>query len=166
MQTEKGIKSILTVVILVSIILCVTVIIGIYMNDRWKKMRNIRRNADLQQVIKAIDMYTLENNGNLPANETNYEWDSSFDPANSNQTLFKTLREKKLLSTVFDPVNNKDYQYRYHKFQKGEYGCDRAFAIFQVTSFEGSSANIGSGSCPERDFTKEAPNGYTIQWFE
>ncbi|HNV97271.1 MAG TPA: hypothetical protein PKL13_03055 [bacterium] len=166
MSTEKDTKSLFLIFVLVFMILCATVMVGIYMNNRWKRMRDIRRRGDLQQIIKVIDMYALENNGNLPENETNYEWDSSFDPKSSNQILFKTLKEKKLLSTVFDPVNNKDYQYRYHKFQKGEYGCDRSFAIFQVTSFEDSSENIGSGSCPERDFTKEAPNGFTIQWFE
>jgi hypothetical protein len=165
MQTEKSIKSLLTVVTLVSLILCATIMIGIYTNSRWKRIRDVRRVADAQQIIKAIEFYILDF-GQLPENETQDEWDSSFDPGNSNQTLFKSLREKKLLSQVFDPVNNNAFNYRYHKFKAGEYGCSRTFAIFQITSFEGRGDNIGSGFCPDRDFTKEAPNGFTVQWFE
>ena len=60
---------------------------------------------------------------------------------------------------------NRDAKYTV-RFEKGEYGCERPFAIFQVVNFETLVADNGEGACPERNFVLEAPNGYTIQWFE
>lgn len=165
MEKEKSVKSALMIFFLTIILFCVVIIVGTYMNNRWKKMRDIRRSADVQQVIKVMEVYQ-SNYNKLPDNETRDDWDKSYDPKTSNQTLFKTLRDANLISPIFDPVNNEQFLYKYHKFDAGEYGCDRAFAIFQIVSFEEKVNNIGSGFCPDRDFTKEAPNGYTIQWFE
>lgn len=165
MYTGKHINSVLSTVFLIIIVICSIIILGAYMNDRWKKIRDIRRRGDVQQVIKVVEFYKLRYNS-LPDNETENDWDSSYDPDNNNQTLFKTLREKKLLSHIFDPKNNEEYHYRYHKFESGEYGCNRTFAIFQVTSFEEDVYNHGKCECPERNFIDEAPNGFTYQWFE
>lgn len=165
MNQEKSINSLLSLIFIIIIVICGIVILGVYMNDRWKTMRDIRRQADLQIVVKAIDMYYL-NNGKLPDNSTNNQWDSSYDLENNNQTLFKALRNEKLLSPIFDPKNNEEYQYRYHKFRRGEHGCDRTFAIFQITKFETEVDDHGSGECLSKNFVLDIPNGYTYMWFE
>ncbi len=140
--------------------------LGLYMIDKWERIRDLQRQTDARYVRNVVDMYLL-NYDFLPENETGYDWDYSYNiKTNQVSILFNNLREKKIISPIFDPMNNSKYHYKYHKFKAGEYGCDRAFAIFQVSSFEGKIANHGSGSCPEKDFVKDAPNGYTIQWFE
>jgi len=68
-------------------------------------------------VKKAINFYSLDKNY-LPPNETEREWDSSYDPGNNHQTLFKTLREEELLSHIFDPKNDLEHNYKYHRFRK------------------------------------------------
>ena len=162
---EKNTNSLLSIIFIIIIVICGMIILGIYMDDRWRKMRDIKRQADIKTVIQAINLYHLNNN-KLPDNSTNAQWDSSYDLENSNQTLFKVLRDANLLSPIFDPKNNKEYQYRYHKFEKGEYGCNRTFAIFQVIKFESEVGDHGRGSCPDKNFVLEAPNGFTRQWFE
>jgi hypothetical protein len=165
MNQAKDINSFLTIIFIIIIVICGIVILGISMNDKWKNMRDIKRHADIKSVVKAIDIYYLDNN-RLPDNVTDSEWDSSYDLETSNQTLFKVLRDSKLLSPIFDPKNNEEYHYRYHKFRKGQYGCNKAFAIFQVTKFESEVSDYGRGECPDKNFVLEAPNGFTYQWFE
>ncbi len=171
MSQEKNINSInslLSIIFIIIIVICGIVILGLYMEDRWKVMRDIKRHNDIGAVIRAVDMYYL-NNGVLPKNSSTKSWDSSYDLENKNQTLFKVLRDAKLLSPIFDPKNNDDYHYQYHKFERGEYGCNKAFAIFQVTKFESKNSkndDHGQGKCPGKNFVLDAPNGYTYQWFE
>jgi len=165
METEKGTKSILNILILVSIILCSTLIIGLYTKSQQKKIRDTIRMENAQQIRTAIELYKLEFD-QLPDNQTQNEWDVSYETIDARKTLFRNLIEKFFLSDVSDPLNNQNFHYRYHKFQEGEYGCKKSFAIFQIVSFERKFDNTGFGVCPHRDFTKEAPNGYTIQWFE
>ncbi|MCD4704769.1 hypothetical protein K8R66_01700 [bacterium] len=165
MTNGKGINSLLSTALLVSIVICAVVVLGIYMNDRWKVMRDIRRKGDIKQVDKIVELYLL-NYGKLPENQSDNEWDSSYDPQTKNKTLFKSLQDLNLISSIFDPKNDEVYNYRYHKFKAYEYGCNRSFAIFQVTGFEDEVDDHGKGECPDRDFAAEVPNGYTIQWFE
>jgi hypothetical protein len=165
MNQEKNINSLISIIFIIVIIICGIIVLGVYMNDRWKNMRDIRRQADIKNTIKAVDIYYLDHS-KLPDNVTNNEWDSSYDLANNNQTLFKVLRDNNLLSQIFDPKNNEEYQYRYHKFKRGEYGCSRTFAIFQVTKFETEVEDHGQGECLSRNFVLDAPNGYTYMWFE
>ncbi|MDD4289990.1 MAG: hypothetical protein PHH83_01795 [Patescibacteria group bacterium] len=165
MQEQKSAKSILNILYLVLIILCLTIIAGLYINSQHKKIRDAVRLESLKQIKMLIELYRLEFDG-LPENQTKDEWDRSFNLIDQSNTLFQNLKQIFFESNIADPANDNNFHYRYHKFQKGEYGCDKTFAIFQVTSFENEIKNIGSGSCPHRDFTKEAPNGFTIQWFE
>jgi len=165
MTQKKDINSLLSIIFIIIIVVCGIVILGIYMNDRWKEMRDVRRHVDIKSVIKAIDIYYLDND-RLPENVSDGDWDSSYDLENKNQTLFKELRDDGLLSSIFDPKNNEKYHYRYHRFEKGEYGCDKAFAIFQVTEFESEAGDPGEGACLYKNFVLDAPNGFTYQWFE
>ncbi|MCD4705820.1 hypothetical protein K8R61_01940, partial [bacterium] len=121
--------------------------------------------ADMQTIIKGIDIYYL-NEGRLPDNISDQDWDSTYDIDNDNDTFLKELREDGILSYIFDPKNSEEYQYRYHKFEVGEYGCKRPFAIFQVKKFESDFGEVGEGACPNKNFVLEAPQGYTYQWFE
>ena len=140
--------------------------IGLYMIGKWERMRDVKRQTDARQIRTVVEMY-LTSFDSLPDNETNYDWDYSYNPETDKVSiLFRGLIEKDFITPVFDPMNSEKYYYRYHKFKAGEYGCERNFAIFQIMSFEGKIRDRGQGICPERNFAAESPNGYTIQWFE
>lgn len=162
-ENKKDLNSLLSLVFLIIILLCAVVIIGVYTNNRWRRMRDIRRRSDIAQVKKALEYSKFEFN-ELPDNQSKDDWDLSYDSIlNKSQALFKDLQSKGVVSNMFDPKNNEQYYYRYHKFENGEYGCWGTYAIFQIMNFEGEIQDRGEGSCPERDFKSEAPNGYTLQ---
>lgn len=162
---QKKISSLLTIICLIVIVICAIIIFGVYMNKKWERMRDIRRRSDVAQVKKALEYHKFEFNS-LPDNQTDGQWDVSYDAVNGRQALFKELQSKGIVSNIFDPKNNSKYYYRYHKFDNGEYGCSGEYAIFQVMNFEGSNlSGHGEGSCPERDFASETPNGYTLQFW-
>ena len=165
MAQKKNINSLITIILIMVIVVCTIIIFGLYMNGRWKRMRDIRRRADAQTIIKAIDIYYL-NEGQLPDNISDQDWDSTYNSENDNQNFLKELQDKGILSYIFDPKNSEEYQYRYHKFEAGEYGCNRPFAILQVKKFESGFSEIGGGACPDKNFVTEAPQGFTYQWFE
>lgn len=152
------------------LVLCLIAIfavwMGNYMIDKWERIRDSKRSMDVKNVENVLNMYNLHY-GELPNNEYSGEWDETYNSKSDKvQILFNSLRKKKFISGIFDPMNGEKYYYRYHKFNSGEYGCRGNFAIFQIMSFEGKTPGIGYGACPERDFAKEAPNGYTLQIFE
>jgi hypothetical protein len=67
---------------------------------------------------------------------------------------------------VSDPVNDIFYHYRYRKYAAGEFGCQGAFYILQIASFESPSADKGQGECPDFNWPQTTLNGYTIQGFD
>lgn len=133
-----------------------------YLNSRWEKIRDIRRQADASSIIKALDYYNVQF-GAYPENSDNDGdgWDNSNDAAD--RKFLEPLNKVGLLPALaFDPKNDDVYHYRYQKFSSGDFGCERPYAVFQITKFE-EVQNLGRGECPQVNWTKLAPNGYT--WF-
>ena len=107
-----------------------------------------------------MDFYNIQI-GYYPKNSENDGdgWDKSNDLTRS---FLQPLSELGLISSlIFDPKNNETYYYRYQKFAAGIFGCPNAFAVFQITDFENNSFDLGHGSCPEFNWTKLAPHGFT-----
>ncbi|MFW0837666.1 MAG: hypothetical protein ACKKL5_01570 [Candidatus Komeilibacteria bacterium] len=150
--------------ILIILFMIVTVIFGAgYMSKRWSSIRDIRRQADAQAIVKALDYYYLQN-GSYPAvvDDDSDGWDYSNDTSQGGANFLSSLVSAGYLKAVpFDPKNDEVYYYRYKKFDAGEYGCAKPFYVFQVVRFEGDNVSHGNGSCPNLDWTKLAPNGYT-----
>lgn len=141
------------------------VVLGIYMNKELKDVRDLKRSADISTIRSVVNMHILDTQ-KLPENVSLDSWDYGYKLKKESKFVLYNLFEKKILgSPVFDPINNYKYYYRYHKFNKGEYGCDKEFAIFQVSNFERHVSDHGKGICPNKDFVNDAPNGYTMQWF-
>jgi len=133
-----------------------------YLNSRWEKIRDIRRQADAGPIVKALDFYNIQF-GFYPDNtdDDGEGWDKSNDLVD--RKFLEPLSKVGLLPALaFDPTNNADYYYRYQKFASGDFGCPRPYAVFQISKFE-EVQNLGRGECPEINWTKLAPNGYT--WF-
>jgi len=118
--------------------------------------------ADASSIVKALDYYNLQF-GAYPDNtdDDGQGWDKTNDP--TDRKFLEPLMKVGLLpNLVFDPKNDSNYYYRYQKFAAGDYGCDRPYVIFQVTSFE-EKEPTGSGRCPQINWTTLAPKGYTWQ---
>ncbi len=141
------------------------IVLGVYMNKELKDIRDLKRNADMSTIRSVVNMYILDAQ-KLPENVSLDSWDYGYKLKKESKFVLYNLFEKGIFdSPIFDPLNDHKHYYRYHKFNAGEYGCEKSFAIFQVSSFETENSNHGSGFCPNKDFVSDAPNGYTMQWF-
>lgn len=137
-----------------------------YLNTRWEKIRDIRRQADAKTIIKALQYYYNFYNEFPPSSDDDGEgWDKSNDLAD--RDFLKPLVDKGILAfQPFDPKNNQQYYYRYQKFPSGSFGCPRPFTVFQVIKFETSGLQPGVGNCQNINFIELAPQGFTWQDFE
>ena len=133
----------------------------IFFNKKWTEIRDVRRQADAQSIIKALDIYEIYFN-KYPATGDNDGdgWDNSNDV--QEQNFLQPLVEIGLLpDLVFDPKNDTIYYYRYQHFPAGTYGCQKAFAVFQINAFENQNQDHGQGQCPQMNFVSLSPDGFT-----
>lgn len=160
---QEQLKSLIWKVLQLTFVLLLVTSSIIYLNSRWEKIRDIKRQVDTQSIIKALDFYNIQF-GQYPNNldDDGDGWDKSNDK--ENRTFLEPLVKVGLFSSlIFDPKNDELHYYRYQRFAAGDFNCPRPFAVFQITAFETKSDNIGNGSCPGFDWTELAPNGFT--WF-
>lgn len=131
------------------------------------KARDMKRRADISILIKALALYH-DKYGRYPNSIDDWQgWDLSISYNGGPTSFLNKLTEDGLVDRqVKDPVNDAAYHYRYQKFRAGDSGCQNSFYILQVVNFELSTKNNGRGECPELDWTKLAPNGYTVQDFD
>ncbi len=156
------IKLIASKLLLVFFVVALSLAAIFYLNQRWEKIRDIRRRVDAQSIIKALDYYNVQI-GAYPENsdDDGDGWDKSNDE--QDRKFLEPLNKVGLLTVLaFDPTNDDSHYYRYQKFNAGDFGCSRPYVVFQVASFE-EVKELGRGECPEINWTKLAPNGYT--WF-
>lgn len=161
-QYRSVLPKLFTVALMVGLMLCFI----FYLNQRWERIRDIRRQGDLLSITKALEFYNQHYN-QYPDNfdDDGEGWDKSNDL--ENRSFLEPLIKAGLLSiTPFDPKNDVEHYYRYQKFASGDYGCVRPSAIFQVTQFEAEVLNHGQGDCPGLKFSELAPAGYTWQGIE
>lgn len=155
--------------ILMVVVMLAAIIFGAsYMSKRWGSLRDIRRQGDAQSIVKALDFYYSQY-GHYPevSDDDGDGWDKSNDSQVEGVNFLSELVSAGYLTAVpFDPLNDEVYYYRYKKFKKGEYGCVDDFYVFQISRFESSENSLGHGSCPNLDWTKIAPLGYTVMTLE
>lgn len=163
--TTSKLRKSLSLIIVSSI----AIITFVYLADTRSNVRDVKRQADLQEISRALMLY-YDRFGYYPEPADNdYDgWDASFEPSQHKKDDFISplFEEEILLGISKDPINNKQYHYRYQRFLAGSYGCEKSFVILQLTNFENEQNSHGSGQCPERNFVGEISNGYTIQIFE
>lgn len=131
------------------------------------KARDIKRRADIKILIKALDLYH-DKYGAYPDSADDWQgWDISIGYSKGEEDFLSILQKEGLIDRpVEDPTNNDLYYYRYQNFSAGEFSCQNSFYILQASNFELPTENIGRGQCPEFDWAKSAPNGYTAQDFD
>jgi len=131
------------------------------------KIRDIKRRADINIIIKALDSYH-DKYGSYPEAIDDWQgWDLSISHNGGQIDFIDQLKKEAFVDReIKDPVNNFAYHYRYTKFRAGDYGCQNSFYILQVANFELATENNGRGECPELNWKELAPNGYTAQGFD
>ena len=132
------------------------------------KVKDTKRKADIKQIQTALAIYQSKFDVFPNVEDKDFRgWDATFEPLGQPQEFLNILEQEKIIDQIpRDPVNSDIYYYRYQKFPPNSFGCKNSFYILQIMNFEGDVKNHGFGSCSERDFVNEAPNGYTIQVFE
>jgi len=73
------------------------------------------------------------------------------------------VRDGYLAATRLDPVNSREFQFRYHRYEQGEYGNQEPFYVLALTGFEDVSTadqlphGVGGLSLGGRDWSLEFP---------
>jgi len=129
------------------------------------KSRDVKRRVDIKVLAKALDLY-YDKYGYYPASDDDHRgWDLTYEEGEIR--FLDILRQEGFIDKIVaDPINNVTFLYRYQKYPAGSFGCDQSFYILQILNFELSTNDTGRGICPEMDWGKDAPNGYTIQAFD
>lgn len=159
-QINVGFTLIELLIVLVIIMVILSISIPNYFGLQ-NRARDERRKADIATLVRAMELYKVENNHypqGIP-NSTRNDWsDSDLFPKDYIQK-FGSFTDGSLL---VDPLNNDTYHYSYRLFEGGGFGCTKAFYILGIKKFERDS-KIASWKCPEKDFGMEfdwAVGGY------
>lgn len=167
MLEDKIIHVNLGRITLVVFVCCALIISFLGFDVFTAKARDVRRKADMEAVVKALELYHIKY-GRYPDSAPEWQgWDLSYSLSGDEPDFLKILKDEGFFEKApRDPSNNSSYHYRYQKYKAGSFGCDRPFYVLQVSGFELAASNIGRGGCAELNWTEFAPNGYTIQGFD
>lgn len=129
-----------------------------YFYNYSKELRDVKRTADINRVIAALQLYNQEHDHYpKPTKADSNDWDTTKD----NEFLYELVDSKYLLATPFDPVNNDEYYYRYRYFSAKESGCDRPMAVLQVINFEEKNYQVSRLLCQSEIVGDMPANGFT-----
>ncbi len=162
---SRNLQRAATIIVIIFLI----ILVASSFNVIQAKVKDSKRRVDLKQLRTALELYRAEY-GHYPEEEANNinGWELSWHQGNKDEKNFlKILVDKGFLEeVVVDPVNSESHHYRYQRFDKGSFGCQKPFYVLQVLNFEQPSEDIGFGKCSQKSFVDQVPNGYTIQIFE
>jgi hypothetical protein len=146
---------------------CLTIIFLSGFDIIKSKVRDVKRRIDIKILTKALDLYH-DKYGKYPDSINEWQgWDLSINYNGGKVGFIDKLKEEGYIDReTKDPINDVAYYYRYQKFKAGVYGCENSFYILQIANFELPTEDIGQGECPEFNWVKLAPNGYTIKVFD
>lgn len=153
-------------IVVIAVLAAVSVTSYIGLRER---ARDTRRLSDVRTITQALDVYRAKF-GQYPAHQTaSGIWEATL---NYSDNFLNSLVTSGILQKVpVDPVNNPTHYYRYYRYTAGSHGCDAsrgAFYVLQVRTSESTVLkNASPGhSCPDRNWTSEMPDGYTVAGFE
>lgn len=151
-----------------SLILFLVVLTTISLDFIRNRVKDTKRLADVKQIQTALALFQSQFDVFPEVTDNDFNgWDTTIEPLGQPQEFLNILEQEKNIDRMpRDPVNSNIYYYRYQKFSANSFGCQKPFYILQIMNFEGEIKDHGFGSCPERNFADEAPNGYTVQVFE
>jgi len=125
------------------------------------RSRDHTRLAALFDVNRALQAYQRDH-GTPPAHVPDPQiggWETSRNGC----FLDLLVRDGYLAATRLDPLNDRDYQYRYHRYESDEYGNVEPFYVLALTGFEDPSTvdqlphDVGKLKMGGRDWSAEFP---------
>jgi len=154
-------------IVVMVMMVCLLAVLFFYFSDYRSKARDVKRKADIQILMKALDIYH-DRHGSYPGSDDDFKgWDVSYGFGGKPAAFLPVLQKEKILDReVVDPLNSNKYYYRYRKFPGTSNGCSKPFYILQLISFESLALDKGMGKCKDFDWTKLAPYGYTLQGYD
>lgn len=156
MTTEE--KQILLKLLAVSVFIGIFIYVIVSIYDYAKGIRDVRRTADVNKIIAALQMYNQQyEHYPKPTKADDGDWDTTKD----NEFLHDLIDSKYLLNSPFDPVNNDEYYYRYRYFNAYESGCNQPMAVLQVVNFEEKSYQVNKLVCQSEIVGDMPENGFT-----
>jgi len=153
--------------IVIVFIICLTVFSFFAFNNSREKSRDVKRKADLQILMQALDLYH-DKHGAYPESADDAQgWDVSYAAGSKAADFLPVLKQENYVDRgVSDPLNNDKFFYRYKKYPAGVFGCSKPFYILQIINFETQIEGRGMGKCNNFNWTKLAPYGYTLQGYD
>ena len=126
------------------------------LGQRLAVSRDARRLHDIQVVRDAVEQYRLDKGRYPAARQAAGGWDVSSD----GDFIPDLVSEGYLTEAVRDPIDDDTYQYRYHVYPRGRFGCvgPDEFYVLGVRTFETAAfaaENTGQFECSGRDWGQE-----------
>jgi prepilin-type N-terminal cleavage/methylation domain-containing protein len=151
-------------------VLSLVVILAVNPAEQRKKARDARRLSDMQSIMKAISLYSVQTgDGNLQmtseygeSESVNGGYDTSnIDNDGDGDPFIEFLQPYFGGGAPIDPVNDPAHKYLFFVYSAGSYGCSAAkgkFYVLMVRDME-MSANphpkSPGWSCPTRNWQTE-----------
>jgi prepilin-type N-terminal cleavage/methylation domain-containing protein len=160
---KKGFTLIELLVVIAIIGILATVVILNVAKARVKAL-DAKRLSDFSQIVKALDTFALDNNGQFPpvtyAHGTSASgWETSYLDGDGN---FIPALAPYLSPTPVDPKNTDNSKaYYYYRYSGSSYGCQNAnfyiFGIMDMETYNGGRPNPASPgwSCSGRNWGNE-----------
>lgn len=125
------------------------------LSNRRAASRDARRLRDLKSLVEAVERYLLDT-GSLPKHDAesgNGGWDTSLDAA----MVTELVDAKYLREPLRDPVNDKTYHYRYHRYDANRQGFASRFYVAGIRNWEttGYAETKGGWKGTSRDWSSE-----------
>ena len=159
MKKQKGF-TLIELLVVIAVIGLLAAIVLVSLNNARTKARDMKRLADMRQIILALALYHDENDGNYPQeNSSNGSWEHSYEDGGD---FIDALKDDGYMSVVpVDPINGGGKHYSYYVYSPGSDGCDSSQGEFYVLGVEDmeTSARPYPGSpgwsCPNRNWQNE-----------
>jgi type II secretory pathway pseudopilin PulG len=150
--------SLVEIVIALSVIAILVGALVPRVTNRMARSRDLRRLADVQTIVRAIERYRVEK-GALPAARQNASY-GGWDVSQDGDFIPDLVRGGYLTDTLHDPLDDETYNYRYFVYDAGTAGCacNGPFYVLGIRTFETvevAQKHPGGFRCPERDFGDE-----------
>jgi len=170
---QKGF-TLIELLVVISVIGFLAAASLVVFNNARINARNVKRLADIRQVIKALELY-YDANSRYPDGDG--DGCGGWDTGNQDYPLLTNGGVSKLGQFMPKPPRDATATgncsgYRYYRYSAGSSGCDVSKGAFYIimVSMEGGTDNIYPGSpgfsCPSRNWQTEASYDWVTGGFE